>query len=168
MAEQAKRTEIAYVVETKDDDELADRMWESNLRHGVQYTRDQRQTHGLKLHERSLSAKEIADRVGVGVNTVYRWTKAQREKAKQEREQAVLDVAGEGKTQKEIADELRIDQATVSRIMQNPQMGEMHKDSDEPAPEAPEPDITVVREGLDKPEPELELPPAESETIEWF
>ena len=44
-AKQAKRTEIAYVVvETDGDDDLADRMWESNLRHGVQYTRDQRQT----------------------------------------------------------------------------------------------------------------------------
>ena len=166
-AKQAKRTEIAYViVETDGDDDLADRMWESNLRHGVQYTRDQRQTHGLKLHERELSAKEIADRVGVGVNTVYRWTKAQREKTKQEREQAVLDLAGEGKTQKEIADELRIDQATVSRIMQNPQMGEMHKDPDEPAPEAPEPDITVVREEPDKPEPESEPPSPEPDTEE--
>ncbi len=130
-AEHAKKTEIAYVVvETKDDDDLADKMWDANLRHGVQYTRVQRQTHGLKLHGRGLAAKEIADRAGVGVNTVYRWTKAQREKAKQEREQAVLDLAGDGKPQKEIADELRIDQATVSRIMQNSQMGEMHKDAD--------------------------------------
>ena len=65
----AMRTEIAYVVvETDGDDDLADRMWESNLRHGVQYTRDQRQTHGLKLHERGLAAKVIADRAGVGVS----------------------------------------------------------------------------------------------------
>ena len=161
-AEHAKRTEIAYVVvETEDDDDLADKMWDANLRHGVQYTRDQRQTHGLRLYERGLSAKEIADRAGVGVNTVYRWTKAQREEAKQEREQAILDLADEGKTQKEIADELRIDQATVSRIMQNPQMGEMHKDADEPALEAPEPetDSTPVREQPDKPEPESEPDP---------
>ena len=49
------RTEIAYVVvETDGDDDLADRMWESNLRHGVQYTRDQRQTRGLKLYGREL------------------------------------------------------------------------------------------------------------------
>ena len=90
----AKKTEIAYVViETKDDEDLADKMWDANLRHGVQYTRDQRQTHGLKLHERGLKAKEIAERAGVGVNTVYRWTKAQREEAKQEREQAILDLA---------------------------------------------------------------------------
>ena len=39
-AEHANRAEIAYVVvETKDDDDLADKMWDANLRHGVQYTR---------------------------------------------------------------------------------------------------------------------------------
>ena len=74
------RTEIAYVVvETDGDDDLADRMWESNLRHGVQYTRDQRQTHGLKLHERGLAAKAVAQRVGVSASSVYSWTKELRE-----------------------------------------------------------------------------------------
>ena len=123
-AKRANRTEIAYVVETVDDDDLADRMWESNLRHGVQYTRDQRQTHGLKLHERGLAAKVIADRAGVGINTVYRWTKAYRDKVKQERDQAVIALAEEGKTQQEIADDLGIPQQTVSRIVTpNPPFG---------------------------------------------
>ena len=169
-AEHANRTEIAYVVvETDSDDDLADRMWESNLRHGVQYTRDQRQTHGLKLHGRELSAKEIAERVGVGVNTVYRWTKEHRDKAKQERDQAVLSLADEGKKQQQIADELDLPQKTVSNILlsQNPQMVEMAKDTaKEPSPEAPEPekDTTPVREQVDKPEPESESPSAEPET----
>ena len=62
-AEHANRTEIAYVVvETEDDDDLADKMWAANLKHGVQYTRVQRQIHGLKLHERGLAAKVVAQR----------------------------------------------------------------------------------------------------------
>ena len=181
-AEWAKRTEIAYVVvETVDDDDLADRMWESNLRHGVQYTRDQRQTHGLKLHERELSAKEIAERVGVGINTVYRWTKAYRDKVKQERDQAVIALAEEGKTQQEIADDLGIPQQTVSRIVtQNPHLVEMSKHDEpskaseahpEPAPEAeaePAPaDPQSEPDTGEAPEPELELEteeaPAEEE-----
>lgn len=89
-AERAKKTEIAYVVvETKDDEDLADRMWDANLRHGVQYTRVQRQTHGLKLHERGLKAKEIAERVGVGASSVYRRTKQYRENIKQERDSEI-------------------------------------------------------------------------------
>ena len=154
-AEHAKRTEIAYVViETKDDADLADKMWAANLKHGVQYTRDQRQTHGLKLHERGLKAKEIADRAGVGVNTVYRWTKAQREEAKQERDQDVIALAEEGKTQQQIADELDLPQKTVSNILlsQNLQMVEMAKDTAaETSPE--EPDLDTVDEEVDISEP---------------
>ena len=151
-AKQANRTEIAYVVvETDGDDDLADRMWESNLRHGVQYTRDQRQTHGLKLHERGLAAKVIADRAGVGINTVYRWTKAYRDKVKQERDQAVIALAEEGKTQQEIADDLGIPQQTVSRIVtQNPHLVEMSK-HDEPS---------KASEAHPEPAPEAEAEPA--------
>ena len=124
-AERAKKTAIAYVVvETKDDDDLGDKMWDANLRHGIQYTRVQRQTHGLKLHERGLSAKEIADRAGVGVNTVYRWTKAQREKAKQERDAEIQRLRDAGYTQQEIADELKVAQRTISDVLsENSQIG---------------------------------------------
>ena len=105
-AERIKRMENAYVVvETDGDDDLGDKMWAANLKHGVQYTRDQRQTQGLKLHGRGLKAKDIAQRIGVGVNTVYRWTKAHREQGKQERDQAIIDLRDAGKTHQEISDE---------------------------------------------------------------
>ena len=176
-AKHANRTEIAYVVvETKDDDDLADRMWESNLRHGVQYSRDQRQTHGLKLHERELSAKEIAERVGVGINTVYRWTKELRESERQERDQAVLELAAEGKTQQEIADQLGIPRQTISRILaQNSQMVKMSKTAElpentdhEPESEAtpaddPEPDEVAVDDT--EPVPETDKALAEEEQV---
>ena len=138
-AERAKRTEIAYVVvETDGDDDLADRMWESNLKHGVQYTRDQRQAQGLKLHERELLAKEIADRVGVSAATVRRWTKDQRERDRQLRNEAVLELAEKGKTQAEIAEETGVPQRTVSDILsENVQMRKTAKDlvDEVPTPE---------------------------------
>ena len=82
-AEQAKRSEIAYiVVETESDDDLGDKMWAANLKHGVQYTRVLRQTQGLKLHGRSLKAKDISQRVGVSASSVYSWTKEVREQFK--------------------------------------------------------------------------------------
>ena len=42
-AERAGRGEIAcVVVETDGDDDLGDKMWAANLKHGAQYTRAQR------------------------------------------------------------------------------------------------------------------------------
>ena len=61
-AKHANRTEIAYVVvETKDDDDLADRMWESRICGTVFSTPVlNAKPTGLKLHGRGLTAKEIA------------------------------------------------------------------------------------------------------------
>ena len=156
-AKHANRTEIAYVVvETDGDDDLGDKMWAANLKHGVQYTRAQRQTHGLKLHERGLKAKEIAERVGVGASSVYRWTKEYREKQKQERDAEIQRLREEGKTQQAIADELRIDRSTVGRNVQDSQMGILHEEAETPPQLELEPDA---------PEPEADETPAEEESI---
>ena len=167
-AKQANRTEIAYVVvETEDDDDLSDRMWESNLKHGVQYTRAQRQTHGLKLHDRGLKAKEIAERIGVGASSVYRWTKEHRERIKQERGTEIQRLRDAGKTQQEIADELATPRQTVAdRLAEVSQMRKTGKEKPllEPEPETlevSEPELDTNEappdEQLDIPEPEPEL-----------
>ena len=166
-AERAKKTAIAYVVvETKDDDDLGDKMWAANLKHGAQYSREQRQTHGLKLHERGLAAKEIADRVGVGASSVYRWTKEYREKVKQERDSDIQRLRDEGKTQQEIADELGIDRSTVARNVQDSQMGISHEeDETQPQPEL-ELDDESEPEAGDTPAAETEPEPEDSQDPE--
>ena len=73
-AERVGRIEIAYVVIETADDDISDKMWAANLKHGAQYSRAQRQTQGLRLYGRGLKAKEIAERVGVSIATVRRWT----------------------------------------------------------------------------------------------
>ncbi len=153
-AERAGRSEIAYiVVETTGDDDLSDKMWAANLKHGVQYTRVQRQTQGLKLHGRGLKAKAIAERCGVGVNSVYRWTKELREKEKAEREHAVLELAKQGKTQQEIAGELGVPQQTISRIVtQNPQMVKMGKSAESDENTGSEPESETI--SVDEPAPD--------------
>ena len=183
-ARHANRTEIAYVVvETEDDDDLSDRMWESNLKHGVQYTRDQRQTHGLKLHERGLAAKVVAQRVGVSASSVYSWTKELREKIKEERDSEIQRLRDEGLTQQEIADELEIGRSTVAEIVGDSKTGisdnepesvaeptiEDDKEETGQAPEAEEADERSVEEQAGEPEPEPELEteeaPAEEEPV---
>ena len=140
-AEDAGRGEIAcVVVETENDDDLSDKMWAANLKHGVQYTRIQRQMQGRKLHQRKLSAKKIADRVGVSAATVRRWTKDQRERDKQQRNVTVIELAEQGKTQAQIAEETGVPQTTVSDILtENVQMREIGKDvvGKEPPTEQP-------------------------------
>ena len=128
-AKHANRTEIAYVVvETEDDEDLADKMWESNLKHGVQYTRDQRQTHGLKLHERGLKAKDVAQRVGVSASSVYSWTKEVREQKKQERDAEITRLRAEGMTTREIADEVDVDHTTVAAVLENSRTGKIQQE----------------------------------------
>ena len=117
-ARRAGVAEIAYVVvETRDDDDLADRMREANRKHGVQYTRGRRKEYGVRLHGRGVSVKEIADRSGAGVNSVYRWTKELSDKAKQERDRAMIDLHDAGKTHRDIAAELGIPRQTVIDIL---------------------------------------------------
>ena len=130
-ARRAGVAEITYVVvETRDDDDLADRMWEANRKHGVQYTRGQRKAYGVKLHGRGLSAKGIAERVGVGVSSVYGWTKELREKVKQERDSEIRRLRDEGKTQQKIADALGVDRSTVARNVQDSKTGILHDEAE--------------------------------------
>ena len=142
-AERAERTEIAYVVvETAGDDDLSDKMWAANLKHGVQYTRAQRQTQGLKLHERGLKAKEIAQRVGVGASSVYRWTKEHREEIKQARDAEIKRLREEGMTLQEIAEEVDTPLSTVARTSQISQMRKTGKELESEA----EPEIEAMEE----------------------
>ena len=166
-ARRAGVTEIAYVVvATKNDDDLSDRMWESNLRHGVQYTRGQRQTHGLKLHERSLKAKEIAERIGVGASSVYRWTKELREKQKEERDAEIQRLREKGMTTREIAEEVDVDHTTVAAVLENSQMRKNQQEPESEAEPAIEPLKAEAREELETAEPEDALVAGKAETRE--
>ena len=159
-AERAERTEIPYViVETDGDEDLRDRMYAANLRHGVQYSREQKRAYGVKLHGRKLSTKEIARLSGVGVSTVYRWTRELRDDEKQERDSEIQRLRDDGLTQQEIADELGIAQSTVAEIIGDSQM---RISDNEPESEA-EPAIAAVEEETDEPEPASEPPTAETE-----
>ena len=168
-AERAERTEIAYVViETESDEDLRDRMYAANLRHGVQYTREQKRAYGVRLHGRELPAKEIAMLSGVGVSTVYRWTRELRDREREEREREIERLRAEGQTQQEIASELGIDQSTVARNMQDSQIGISHKELEseaDPALEDEEEETGETPEADEGEIPETEETSGEVEDI---
>ena len=171
-AKQANRTEIAYVVvETDGDDDLADRMWAAILKHGVQYSRDQLQTRGLKLHERGIAAKVNGIRVGVSASSVYSWTRELREQEKQDRDGEIARLRDEGMTTREIADEVGVDHTTVAAVLENSQMRKIQQEPESEADstidadeeetgettEVEEVGERPVEEQADEPEPEPEL-----------
>jgi len=160
-AERAERSEIAYVViETESDEDLRDRMYAANLRHGVQYTRGQKKAYGIKLHERKLSAKEIARLSGVGVSTVYRWTTELRDQDKEERDIRIHHLRDEGYSQQEIADELQVAQRTISEVLsENSHMRKTAKETEKEAESESELEIQADEAGTG------EVPEADQEEI---
>ena len=149
-AKQVDREQISYVVvETTDDDDLRDRMYAANLRHGVQYSREQKRAYGITLHGRELSAKEIARLSGVGVSTVYRWTRELREQDRQERDVEIQRLREDGLTQQEIADALEIAQSTVAEII-----GDSHLRISDKGPESVSEPAIEVDEGETEEEPD--------------
>ena len=175
-ARRAGVPEIAYVVvETDGDADLSDRMYAANLRHGVQYSRDQKRAYGVRLHRRDLSAKEIARLSGVGVSTVYRWTKEHRDQERLERDSEIARLRDDGFMQQEIADELGIAQSTVAEIIGDSHLRisdkepecesepEIEGDKEEVVEEAEEAGERTAVEQSGEPEPDVELLSAESD-----
>ena len=168
-AKRAERTEIAFVVvETDGDDDPRDRMYAANLRHGVQYSREQKRAYGITLHGRELSAKEIARLSGVGISTVYRWTRELRDQEKEERDSEIERLRDEGGAQQEIADELGMGRSTIAEIVGDSQVRISDKEPESQAESAIEAVEEETGEGpaeghSDDPETESEPSSIESE-----
>ena len=155
-AKHANRTEIAYVVvETDGDDDFADKMWAANLKHGVQYTRLQRKTQGIKLNDRGVTAKDIATRVGVSASSVYSWTKELRDKEKEERDAEIARLREQGMTQQQIADELGVAQGTIAKNIPDSKTGIWNKQSESESETTIEPDEEETGEAPQAAEPEI-------------
>ena len=119
-AERAERSEIAYVVvETEGDDDLSDKMWAANVKHGVQYNQKQKRAFADRLKERGLANPQIAEMVAVSNRTVRRWYPKTISPAKEEAQK----LRGEGKSLRGIAEELDVPKSTVDYwLSENGQM----------------------------------------------
>lgn len=130
-AQSRRRSKIAcVVVETEGDDDLGDKMWAANLKHGVQYTRIQRQFRGEKLYSRGFTAEDIAEQIGVSVSSVYRWTQDRRVTRRLERNAEIARLRDKGRTTREIAGEVDVDHTTVAKVLGNSQMGKTQQKSE--------------------------------------
>lgn len=157
---------IRFCKPTESDDDLSDKMWAANLNHEAQYTRIHRQTQGLKLRQRGVKAKEIAERIGVGVSSVYRWTKELREKQKKGRDAEIQRLREKGMTTRESGEKVDVDHTTVTAVLENSQMRKNLQEPEsesEPAIESPKAETGEELEAAEPEIPETEEMPAEEE-----
>lgn len=94
-------------------------------------------------------------------SSVYSWTKELREKEKQKRDAQIARLRDEGKSTREIADEVDIDHVTVARALQNSKTGILqHNLESQVEPEIEPPKVETAEE-QEAAEPELEPAPPE-------
>ena len=158
-AERAGKTEIAYVVvETDDDDDLGDKMWAANVKHGVQYNQKQKRAFADRLKNRGLANPKIAEIVAISGRTVRRWYPKTMSPEKEEAQR----LRDEGKSLRGIAEELDVPKSTVDYwLSENGQMAVSDTEQEpleesEPAPETGEAPIeTEAEKAQPAAEPEL-------------
>lgn len=125
--ERADRQEIAFVAESYASDEDAYRAaCRENSGHGQQMNRSERYKATLRMFEVGDEIKDISLTLGVPERTVRNWTEKLREVAELQRNEVIERMLREDATQKEIGEALGLDQASVSRIMQNGHFAKTH------------------------------------------
>ncbi|MBW2059782.1 MAG: ParB N-terminal domain-containing protein [Deltaproteobacteria bacterium] len=89
----------------------------ANLTHGYPYVDGERKDVVRKLYQQGFSVREIHEKTRIPGRTLRRWVKDLAEEKRRERDRRIVSLAELGRTQTEIAEELGVDQATVSRVL---------------------------------------------------
>jgi len=105
-----------------------------NSLHGKQLSQKEKKANCLKLWEQGLTdIEKHTSLFSVDDSTIMRWTEDKRKEAKEKEAQEVLELYLQCFTQREIAEQLKIDQKTVDNILRkNSQLQEI------PQPEDPQ------------------------------
>ena len=122
------KTEIEAEVNDLPEKQILIEAIKCNVAHGKQLEISEKKSLARQLYG-ELNLGEIAKLLSISERSVRSWTRDQREQEKSERDRKILDMWLKCCTQEEIAEELGIDQATISRFlddMQNGNASEMH------------------------------------------
>lgn len=113
-----KETEAEVIdADTRDIVRMGILAWSYNMdNRGVFITPDEVEKNVCRYFEAGLSIKDLSELSQRTERTIERWTKAIRKKKTEEKEQKVLELRREGKTQEEIEKATGVPQRTVSRI----------------------------------------------------
>lgn len=123
--EEREEIEVEYF-ESDDENEIFIEAIKRNNSHGKQLSIDEKQKLTPILYNKDISIEEIALILAIGKTKVYGWTKTIRDKEREERDAEAFELYLQCWTQEQIADKLDVNQATVSRVMQDSIDGKMH------------------------------------------
>ena len=129
------KTEIDITFfESNDPKEIILEAIRLNSLHGKQLSQKEKKANCLKLWEQGLTdIEKHTSLFSVDDSTIMRWTEDKRKEAKEKEAQEVLELYLQCFTQREIAEQLKIDQKTVDNILRkNSQLQEI------PQPEDPQ------------------------------
>jgi len=112
--ETEKLDEIACTItETKSEAEIERLAVERNSSHGQQLTQDEKKKYAVKWWD-NLPVNEICQSLSISQKTYSRWTSAKQEQKEEQIKHQIYDLWMRCHTQQEIADEVGLEQKTVS------------------------------------------------------
>jgi len=118
----------AETIVIQSERELKKLAYQLNSNHGLQLSNEEKCRYAQEMIG-EMTVKELAAILSVGESTIKRWTETQRKAAEQERNRKIIEMYLRAwNTQENIADVLGVDVATVSRILQKDQMGDLQKE----------------------------------------
>lgn len=123
------RSEIeAEVIQTVSEKELKRMAYQLNSNHGLQLSNDEKRKYAIEMIG-EMSVQALADVLSVGESTIKRWTETQRKALEEDRNRKIVELYLRAQyTQEIIGETFGVDKATISRLLQNAQMGEMQQD----------------------------------------
>lgn len=120
------------VVETASEKELKRLAYQLNSNHGLQLSNDEKRKYAIEMIG-EMSVQALAGILSVGESTIKTWTETQRKALKEERNRKILELYLRAQYTLEMIGEIfGIDKATVSRVLQNDQMGDLQQDFNPP------------------------------------
>lgn len=116
------------VIQTVSEKELKRMAYQLNSNHGLQLSNDEKRKYAIEMIG-EMSVQSLADVLSVGESTIKRWTETQRKALEEDRNRKIVELYLRAQyTQEIIGETFGVDKATISRLLQNAQMGEMQQD----------------------------------------
>lgn len=126
----AEQTEIkSEIIQTKNDIELKRLAYQYNSNHGLQLSDKEKKVYAQQMFG-TFDNKELANILSVNESTISRWTTAQAESAKEERNRRIIELYLKAEyTQQMIGEIVGLDRSIITKMVQKLQLQEMHIDN---------------------------------------
>lgn len=117
----------AEVIQTASEKELKRLAYQLNSNHGLQLSNDEKRKYAAEMIG-EMSVKELSIILSVDEATIKRWTETQRKAIEEERNRKIIELYLRAwNTQQAIADMFGIDRTTITKLIDNVKIAQMHE-----------------------------------------